>query len=69
MTRVTHTIGPWRLDVWGGGTAVALTHKSTALSVHWQGDEATDILADIDHLGWEPSTFASLWDAYSGVAS
>jgi hypothetical protein len=68
MTRVWHTIGDFLLDVWGGGTAVALTHKPTGLSVHWQGDEATDILHDVEHLGYEPSTFEALWAAYSGVA-
>ena len=69
MTRVQHDIGPWQLHVWGGGTAVALTHKPTDLSVHWQGDEAEAILNDVEHLGYEPSTFEALWACYSGVAS
>lgn len=69
MTHVTHTIGNYILDVWGGGTSVALTHKPTGLSVHWQGDEAEDILNELEGLDYKPSAFTSLWDIYSGVAS
>ena len=69
MTHTSVHCGNFLLDVWGGGTSVALTHQPDGLSVHWQGDEASDILNELEGLDYKPSAFTSLWDIYSGVAS
>ena len=65
MTHSSIHCAGFRLDIWGGGTSVALTQDSTERSVHWQGDEAAEIM---DRVDYEPEVFKALWADYEEIA-
>ena len=68
MTHSSIHCAGFRLDIWGGGTSVALTQDSTERSVHWQGDEAAEIMDRVEAGVYGPEFFKALWADYEEIA-
>lgn len=58
--------GRYRVVVWGRGTAVEVRDMPRGLSVFVQGDDASDLLADLDSRGAEA---AADWIDAAGEAT
>lgn len=62
---ITYHCGPYAFSIYGAGTSATL--RKGDYSVHWQGDDALEIV-DF-HAEHGPAAFARLWDDYSDLAT
>lgn len=60
----THS-GPFVLTIWGNGTSVEL--RKGEYSIHWQGDEAAEIVDAHDEHGL--MALERIWDDHSDLAT
>lgn len=64
----TYSYGTLKLSVWGHGTSCALENIVNGESVHWQGDEAGEILDRLDCANCFSDALEAIWGEYEHIA-